>query len=376
LILGESSDFDGSISDTNSNNNMMLMYANPTSKGNNNNNNNSINIKLRKVGKKIFNLKEQQDKILYFRQSHSKQLTYIITKKRDLFTLRDTKPNRLYPKKFKLLIKTQDKKIPIYRVKYVFCELCEEVFVFCRYLDNVIQCIVSKSLETKYVLNSFVSSVIRINNEEFITGHQNGDIIHFRLITMKLGIKLELIKKVQSNDSAISALCYNERLNIIIIASTFEVINRKFYNFEYLNAYNIMVDDMSSQRKIIVDVKVNKIDFVYVLFNINYSDMFRIAGYTVNGLYFAKVDGRFCSFEFTKRDYIMCGFTNCSDIVIYHPVTFEKVKIIDNSVDDVTNEGMFHFWFDNFNSEIVFGLNKNPTVILKKVIDEEELNYI
>jgi hypothetical protein len=193
---------------------------------------------------------------------------------------------------------------------------------------------------------------------------------------MKLGIKLELIKKVQSNDSAISALCYNERLNIIIIASTFEAINRKFYNFEYLNAYNIMIDDISSQRKIIVDVKVNKIDFVYVLFNINYSDMFRIAGYTVNGLYFAKVDGRFCNFEFTKRDYIMCGFTNCSDIVIYHPVTFEKVKIIDNSVDDVTNEGMFHFWFDNFNSEIVFGLNKNPTVILKKVIDEEELNYI
>ena len=376
LILGESSDFDGSISDTNSNNNMMLMYANPTSKGNNNNNTNSINIKLRKVGKKIFNLKEQQDKILYFRQSHSKQLTYIITKKRDLFTLRETKLNRLYPKKFKLLIKTQDKKIPIYRVKYVFCELCEEVFVFCRYLDNVIQCIVSKSLETKYVLNSFVSSIIRINNEEFITGHQNGDIIHFRLITMKLGVKLELIKKVQSNDSAISALCYNERLNIIIIASTFEASNRKFYNFEYLNSYNIMIDDMNSQRKIIVDVKVNKIDFVYVLFNINYSDVFRIAGYTVNGLYFAKVDGKFCNFEFTKRDYIMCGFTNCSDIVIYHPVTFEKVKVFDNSIDDVTNEGMFHFWFDNCNSEIVFGLNKSPTVIMKKVIDEEELNYI
>ena len=202
--------------------------------------------------------------------------------------------------------------------------------------------------------------------------------MHFVFDIKGIANKLELIKEVQSNDNAITALCYNERLNNIIISTAHETFNRKFYNFEYINAYNMMNNNSDNSnamcKRIIVDVKVNGIDYVYLFYNVNYTDEYGIAGFTVNGLAFGKVEGCFCNFEFTRNDLIICAFSNKNEIAVYHPVTFEVVKTINNSVDDQLNGGMMYFWFNKKANEIIYCLNKFPTVIKLQQLSEDILN--
>ena len=336
-------------------------------------------IHLQNEGKIIYELKEKQDRILFFKfTTKPKKTSYIITKKRDLILIKKDKSFKLFPKQYKLLTRTKDNKSPIYRIKYVFCTLSEDVIIFCRYLNNTIHCFLNSSEGTKYVLNSFVTCILGINKREFITGHQNGSIMHFVFDIKGIANKLELIKEVQSNDNAITALCYNERLNNIIISTAHETFNRKFYNFEYINAYNMMNNNSDNSnamcKRIIVDVKVNGIDYVYLFYNVNYTDEYGIAGFTVNGLAFGKVEGCFCNFEFTRNDLIICAFSNKNEIAVYHPVTFEVVKTINNSVDDQLNGGMMYFWFNKKANEIIYCLNKFPTVIKLQQLSEDILN--
>ena len=337
-------------------------------------------VHLQNEGKVIYELKEKQDRILFFKfNTKPKKTNYIITKKRDLILIKKDKQLKLFPKQYKLLTRTKENKSPIYRIKYVFCTLSDDVIIFCRYLNNTIHCFLNSSEGTKYLLNSFVTCILGINKREFITGHQNGSIMHFKFDIKGIVNKLELIKEIQSNDNAITALCYNERLNNIVISTAYEAFNRKFYNFEYINAYNMNYNNDSNItinmcKRIIVDVKVNSIDYVYLFYNVNYTDEYGIAGFTVNGLTFGKVEGYFCNFEFTSKDLIICAFSNKSEIAVYHPVTFEVVKVIDNSVDDPLNGGMMYFWFNKKTDEIIYCLNKLPTVVKLQHLSEDILN--
>ena len=89
---------------------------------------------------------------------------------------------------------------PILKPEFLFCELKEEHFIFCRYLDNSIKLLLP-NMETQFLLDSFITSVIRINENEFITGDNKGKLCHWKINFDLLNMKLSLIKKVKYNYS-------------------------------------------------------------------------------------------------------------------------------------------------------------------------------
>ena len=144
--------------------------------------------------------------------------------------------------------------------EYLFCELKEEHFIFCRYLDNSIQ-LIFPNLEAQFLLDSFITCVVRISENEFITGDSKGIISHWQINLDILNTKLKLIKKVKSNNNNVTAMIYNKKLNIIIVADNNSIIKKRIYDFEYLTYINI--SDIKSEETIVY-VKCSNYDFVYV----------------------------------------------------------------------------------------------------------------
>ena len=67
-------------------------------------------------------------------------------------------------------------------------------------------------MESKIVLDSFVTSVIRINEREFIIGDNKYKLSHQRInYENPPNIKLNLVKIIKSNNNSITAIVYDER---------------------------------------------------------------------------------------------------------------------------------------------------------------------
>ena len=97
-------------------------------------------------------------------------------------------------------------------------------------------------METQFLLDSFITCVIRINENEFITGDNKGKLCHWKINSDILNIKLKLIKKVKSNCNNITAMAYNKKLNIVISTDNNSIVIRSFYDFEFLT--NISINDL------------------------------------------------------------------------------------------------------------------------------------
>ena len=199
-------------------------------------------------------------------------------------------------------------------------------------------------METQFLLDSFITSVIRINENEFITGDNKGKLCHWKIDFDLLNMKLKLIKKVKSNKNNITAMLYNKKLNIIISADNNSIVIRSFYDFEFLTYINIK--DISPEETI-VDVKCSNYDFVYVLINKgdNYQEL---RGYSLNGICFGKYKERITNFELTKEGKILVGLTDKGMINILNPITF-KEKISRFIISSEINYYFYHFYFEEPN---------------------------
>ena len=93
-------------------------------------------------------------------------------------------------------------------------------------------------------------------------------------------------------------MLYNENINAVISSDINNVTFRNLYSFEYLS--NIRVSNEMNKKLTIIEVKISSSDFVYVLYHLNYTEEFVLCGYTVNGIYFGKIEGAISNFIFTK----------------------------------------------------------------------------
>ena len=259
----------------------------------------------------------------------------------------------------------------IFRIKYTFCELDKNSYLFCHTLDKTLQYYnYSDDKFTSFVLKLYTTCIININNKEFITGHDNGSIgkwvINYSNKDKK--VELELLSLIKSNNKSIACLIYNKILNIIISCDYNTIMIRKVHDFEYLNSIDIKNDE--NYKKLIVDVKISDYNFLYALIYIEEKDIYELQGYTMNGTYFGVYSGKISNFQITKTGKIIVGEINRPIIKILDPVNL--TEIFEQKMDVKGENIYFDFYFERPNL-IYYGIRDNDSTRIKMIfLDEDE----
>jgi len=320
----------------------------------------------------------RKNNIIYFKKSIYKKNLYCILNNKDIEVYQKGTFNKDYKfvkninvSKNYLLFKKNVNGYPILKPEFLFCELKEEHFIFCRYLDNSIK-LLTPNMETQFLLDSFITCVIRINENEFITGDNKGKLCHWKINSDILNIKLKLIKKVKSNCNNITAMAYNKKLNIVISTDNNSIVIRSFYDFEFLT--NISINDLSIEETI-VDVKCSSYDYIYVqIYRGN--NVQELRGYSLNGICFGKFKDNITNFELTKEGKILVGFADKGIINVLNPINFKMIfsRFI---ISDTYHYFYYHFYFEEPNI-LYFGFKDNEGAKIKIIqLNKDEIkNFI
>ena len=322
------------------------------------------NINLNNENKESQEIKENENKtfqilyddenkkhnIIYFKQSKYKNNLFCIcnNKEIEIYQKEGKQKHYKYKKKINvgknyLLFKKNSHGYPIINPQFLFCELKEEHFIFSRYLDNSIK-FIFPNMEFQYLLDSFVSSIISINDKEFITGDNNGKLYHWHIdLDDILNLKLNLIKKINSNNNSIISILYNEELNTIISSDKNTVIIRSFYDFEFLTYINIHDNNENNDNndnEIIVDIKLSNYDFLYILINKG-NDEYKLKGYSLNGICFGEYEDKITNFDLTEEGKVLVGLANKGVINVLNPIDFKLIY----SKTVILKEGFYFYRF-------------------------------
>ena len=320
--------------------------------------------------KGFFEIKSKNE-IIYFTKSYNNNDLYCLINNMDL---------EIYKNKNNELIKTLSPKtqfLPfsktqkgnfIFHPKYIFCDL-GNYFIFCRTFDKTLRYFHNDN-EKSILLKSYITCIKKINNNEFITGHDNGKICKWRFNLTNEDDKEELILLliIKSNRNAITCLNFNEKLNIIISCDLNTIMIRKNYDFEYLVSFEI--ENKEQLKKSIIDIKISDYDFIYVSLYIEDNDAYELQGFTLNGNYFGKYNGCFSNFEISQTGKIIIGDINKQIIRILNPINFEEIF---SQIIVTNNEGnCFHFHFEKPNI-IYYGIkDKNESKIIIIYLEEKD----
>ena len=325
----------------------------------------------------LYDDKNKKHNIIYFKKSINNNYLYCICNNKEIEVYNKQGKNKEYKYKKKinvsknyLLFKKNSYGYPILKPQYLYCELKEENFILCRYLDNTIK-FVLPNMEFQFLLDSFITSIIRINEKEFITGDNKGKLYHWFIdLDDILNSKLKLIKKINSNYNSITSIVYNEQLNIIVSSDKNTVIIRNFHDFEFLTFFNINDNNENNENEIIVDIKISNYDLLYILINKG-NDDYILKGYSLNGISFGKFEEKITNFDLTEEGKIIVGLSNLGLINVLNPINF---KVIFSRFVIPNEECYFYnFYFEKPNV-LFFGYkDKEGSKIRIVVLNNEEM---
>jgi hypothetical protein len=358
--------------------------------GDNNNNikdynsfNNIINSDIIIINKKIEDIYKIKGsgEILYFEKSSKNNYLYSLLSSRVFeIYIYDNKKNSfvlkkpILPKGQFLFLKKNKNKNLIFRTKFTFCEFNENSYIFCRTLDKTLQYYNnSDDVYASFVLKSYATCILYINNKEFITGHDNGSISKWEITysNKEKNVELELLLSIKSNNKSITCFTYNEKINIIISCDYNTIMIRKAHDFEYLNSIDIKNDE--NYKKYIVDVKISDYNYLYALIYVEEKDIFEIQGYTMNGTYFGVYSGNISNFQISKTGKIIIGDTNKPIIKILDPANLTEINEI--KLDIKGENTYFYFYFESPNL-IYYGVRDNDSTRIKMIfLDKNEEKY-
>jgi hypothetical protein len=271
-------------------------------------------------------------------------------------------------------LKKNNKENLIFKAKYLFCELDEKAYIFCRTLDKTLLYYnINDNIEASFVLKSFVTCIININNNEFVTGHDNGHICKWRInySNKEKKVELELLLLIKSNNKSVTCLAYNEKINIIVSCDSNTIMLRKNYDFEYLSTIDI--ENKDNFKKYIVDVKISDYNFLFALIYVEEKDIYELQGYTMNGTYFGKYAANISTFQITKTGKIIVAYLNEPIIRVLNPVNFTEYYMRAFKIKG--NNTYFDFYFESPNT-IYYGIRDNESTRIKILfIDQYEEMY-
>ena len=332
--------------------------------------------------KEIVIKKEKGGELLYFFNSYSSNYLYCLLNNNVLDIYKLDNKNKLNEYSLVNIITPKGQCLPYIdkenrnltlKPKYKFCELNPNSFIFCQNLDKTIKYI-NDDNEISILLKSYTTSVIRINNDEFITGHDNGKICKWKIDYSKKDNKIELnlILMIKSNKGSITSIIFNEKYNIVISADINTIMIRKNYDFEYLTS--IKIENEEHLKKYIVDIKISEYDMLYVSVFVEDSNTYELQGFTLNGTFFNKYKGNFSNFEINRKGKIIISEINKPIIRILDPIYFYEIYSKEFSIDGNT---FFHFEFQKPNI-LYYGIKENDTSKIKIVYleQDEEMFFI
>ena len=261
--------------------------------------------------------------------------------------------------------------------KYFFCEAKEDLFIFCGYLDKTLKIFYDK-YEIKYVLDIYVTSIIRINDIQFITGHDNGNItkwiININNINNQIDLKLIKNFSIKSNNNRITCLEYNQKLNILLSSDNDSIIIRNYYNFEFLAHIKIYKKKDFSNK--IINIKISNYNLVYALIQIKDNSLYELLCFTLNGAFVCKMEGNFSEFELTNSGNIIIPDLKNRLIKVLRP--YDLFLIHSNSYSFLkNNKNQFHIFYENSNSiYLSFEENNYPKITKLKINKTKETYFI
>ena len=319
--------------------------------------------------------KKEKGELLYFFNSYSSNYLYCLLSNNNLVSYKLDNKNKLNEYNFVdtispngqcLIYKNKINRNFILKPKYKFCELSPNSFIFCQNLDKTIKYI-NDGKEISILLKSYTTSIIRTNNDEFITGHENGKICKWKIDYSKKDNKIELylILMIKSNKGPITSLIFNERYNIIVSADNNTLMIRKNYDFEYLTS--IKIENEDHLKKYIVDIKISEYDMLYASVFVEDRNVYELQGFSLNGTFFNKYKGNFSNFEINRKGKIIVSEINQPILKILDPINFNEIYSKDFSIDGST---FFHFEFQKPNI-LYYGVKENDTTKIKIVYLEQ-----
>ena len=319
--------------------------------------------------------------IIYFSKSSNNNFLYCLLSNRIFEIYKyDNKKNSFVSIKeiiakcqFLFLKRTKNQEL-IFRPKYLFCEFNENTFICCRTLDKtLIYYNYSEDIETSFVLKSYTTCILYINNNEFISGHDNGHLCKWKInySSKEKKVELELIQLIKSNKNSITCLAYNEKINIVISCDINTIMIRKNYDFEYFHSINI--ENEENIKKFIVDVKISDYNFLYALIHVEEKNSYELQGFTMNGTYFGKYSGNISNFEISQSGKIIIGDLNKPIIKILDPANL--TEIFSKTLDEKGENCFYHFYFEKPNI-IYYGVrDKDSTRIKITFLDTDDDKY-
>ena len=247
----------------------------------------------------------------------------------------------------KIYMKNTSYSLPLYKINYSISHLIfidelqnKQIFILtCRFLGNIFK--VQNSEKTIIVsCEDFVTSIISRNSKEndtvFYTGLKNGKLTEWKIkIILKLNEKKQkyefssfLIKEkkhVYAHISSITAIEISNSKQIIATSGEDKFIRiRKLYDFEILTSIDLTYsfgNSIISENKNIFPslIKISDLSCIYVLLYDYKSNITKIRGYTLNGLFFAQTDIQsliFTNISFNKNWNIIAGVYNYNAAIL------------------------------------------------------------
>ena len=191
---------------------------------------------------------------------------------------------KLFRKKVEEKLQNEENIFYIYKLnpKFIMFEIlnCQYFFVG-RNDDNSLKIYTFneklKTFPKKIKINSFISTLYKINENTFISGHLNGRIMEWEINNnLDLTIKRDIFAH---NDTMICAINYINKHNIIATsAEDGNIYIRKYYNFELLTIIKLNKNEYAN------DILFSNYDMYYILkFNKN-NMKFNFDIYSINGI--------------------------------------------------------------------------------------------
>ena len=210
----------------------------------------------------------------------------------------------------KTILPSQDKIKNVYDLRHSFASFYDgEILAFSNYCDNSIKFVFKKRPETmiSFITSSFVTAIVKVSENKFITGHENGMLAHWIFSTEKNELRLHKIKSVICQQSEVVALYYEKNANIVINGDNDGVISiRNLYSFELITSFKPAFPNKQA-KLLLIKFKINKFNnLLYILAYDPLKGKYILFGYTVNGIRFSFIEDIAGSFHILENGNIMC----------------------------------------------------------------------
>ena len=256
-----------------------------------------------------------------------------------------------------------------FNTKFILIDFNLSIFIICRIEENSLLFLSNKNIKF-FMLESYVTCLLKINEKKFISGHLNGKIMEWEIDSQNNNIIL--IRNLLAHKEKIIGIYYDKYLNIIITNGDDEnIFIRKYYDFEILTMIEI-------KGFFCIELKIYK-SFLYILlYNIDIKK-YIIKIYSLNGILLKNGEYDYINnIEITNEGYLLVGIYYKNIIKIFDTSYNNIIKEIFiqpnnylNSINYKNEENKNDVYFINFiydsNSNCVFCYFSNG-LILKKLI--------